>query len=52
MVDDLAGDEDDAAGRGIVGGGGERNRGFWVLGVLGFRVRGLAGVRSPELGKV
>jgi hypothetical protein len=40
MVDDLAGDGDDAAGRSVGGEGEERNLGFWVLGVLGFRMRG------------
>jgi hypothetical protein len=52
MVDDLAGDRDDVAGRIVVGGGEERNLGFRVLVVLGLRVRWLAGVSSPELGEV
>jgi hypothetical protein len=39
MVDDLVGIENAAAGE-------ERNLGFRVLGVLGFKVRGLAGVRE------
>jgi hypothetical protein len=43
---------EDAAGRGVAGGDEERNLGFWVLGFLGFRVCGLAGVCSPELGEV
>jgi hypothetical protein len=46
MVDDLAGAGDRAAGRGVVGGDEERNLGFRVLRVLGFRVWGLAGVRG------
>jgi hypothetical protein len=52
MVDDLARYGDGAADRGIVDGGEERNLGFRMLEVLGFRVRGLAGVRSYELGEV
>jgi hypothetical protein len=51
MVDDLTGDEDDAAGR-IAVGGEERNLGFGVQRVLGLRVRRLAGVSSPELEEV
>jgi hypothetical protein len=52
MVDDLVGDGDGTAGRGVGGEGEERNLGFWVLGLLGFRMRGLAEVRSPKLGEV
>jgi hypothetical protein len=52
MVDDLAGDRDSAADRGVAGGEEERNLGFEVLGVLGLKVRRLAGVSSPELGEV
>jgi hypothetical protein len=46
MVDDLAGARDDTAGRSIADGGEERNLTFRVMGVLGFRVQGLAGVRE------
>jgi hypothetical protein len=52
MVDDLAGDRDGAAGRGVADGGEERNLGFRVLGVLGLRVQRLAEVFSLELGEV
>jgi hypothetical protein len=49
---DLAGAGDGAAGRGVAGGGEERNLGCRVLVVLGFTVRELAGVRSSKLGEV
>jgi hypothetical protein len=52
MVDNLTEAGDGAAGRGIAGGGEERSLGFQMLGVLGFRVLGLAGVYSLELGKI
>jgi hypothetical protein len=48
MVDDLIRDRDGD----VVDGGEERNYWFWMLGVLGFRVRELVGVRPPKLGKV
>jgi hypothetical protein len=51
MVDDIAGDGDDAASHGVVGGGEERNLRFWVLRVLWFRMRELNGVRSLKLKK-
>jgi hypothetical protein len=46
MVDDLAGTGYGAAGRNVAGEGEKRNFGFRMLGVLGFRVQGLAGVRE------
>jgi hypothetical protein len=52
MTDDLVQARDGAAGHGVAGGGEERNLGFQILRILGFRVQGLAKVRSPELGDV
>jgi hypothetical protein len=49
LMETRKGDRDDTAGRVVVGGGEERNLGFRVLGFLGFRVRGLAGVCSSKL---
>jgi hypothetical protein len=49
---DLAGAGDGAAGRGVADRGEERNLVCQVLVVLGFRVRGLAGVCSSKLGEV
>jgi hypothetical protein len=52
MVDDLIGDGDSAAGRGVTGIGEKRNLGFRVLGILGLRVRRLAEVCLSELEEV
>jgi hypothetical protein len=44
MVDDLVKAGDGVASCGIACRGEERNLGFWELGVLGFRMRGLGEV--------
>jgi hypothetical protein len=52
MIDDLTEDEDGATEHSVVGRGEERNLEFWMLGFLGFRMRGLARLRSSKLEEV